>query len=230
MTDSYVPGDRARTAEGQALFASEDAAGRSTSEVAGDEAADLGEHAKDAGMHVADVAKGQASEVAGEVKYQAKDLMDQARSELTEQARTQQERAAKGLHSMSQQFIAMGENSGQSGMATDLVRRAGMRAGALADWLDVRDPGSLLEEVKDFARRRTGIFVAVAAVAGVAAGRLARAAMSGGSQGGEQLHASQGFRESPGFREPPAYREEPVYRGETTYGEGRFPGGGEPGL
>jgi len=131
---------------------------------------------------------------------------------------------------MSRQLGEMSENSGQSGMATDLVRRAGERAGAMADWLDVRDPGSLLEEVKDFARRRTGMFVAIAAVAGVAVGRLARAAMSGDSQGGEQSHPTPGVQGSDGFREEPVYRTEPVYPEEPGLGQGRFPEGGEPGL
>ncbi len=44
-----------------------------------------------------------------------------------------------------------------------------------SDWLAQRDPGSLLHEVKSFARRKPGVFIAGALVAGVVAGRLTRA-------------------------------------------------------
>jgi len=48
------------------------------------------------------------------------------------------------------------------------------RAEDAATWLDDRDPGSLLEEARGFARRRPGTFLAVAAGLGVVAGRLSR--------------------------------------------------------
>ena len=52
----------------------------------------------------------------------------------------------------------------------DVARRAGDAAG----WLDQRDPGSLLEEARGFARRRPMAFLAAAAGLGVVAGRLSR--------------------------------------------------------
>jgi hypothetical protein len=44
----------------------------------------------------------------------------------------------------------------------------------MADWLEQREPGDLLDEVRRFARRRPGAFVLGALVAGVVAGRMTR--------------------------------------------------------
>ena len=46
--------------------------------------------------------------------------------------------------------------------------------GDVAGWLDQRDPGSLVSEVKQFARQRPGAFLAAAALAGLVGGRLSR--------------------------------------------------------
>ena len=69
-------------------------------------------------------------------------------------------------------------------MAGNLVREAAQRTGSLAEWLNARDPGSVLDEVKSFARRRPGAFIAIAAVAGVAVGRADQV-------GGGQRHRIQ---------------------------------------
>ena len=50
---------------------------------------------------------------------------------------------------------------------------------SVASWLENRDPGSLLEEVKSFARQRPGTFLLVAAGAGLLAGRLGRSLQAG---------------------------------------------------
>ena len=99
------------------------------------------------GAHVAEVAKGEAGKVAGEAGRQARNLMDQARSEASDQAAQQQVRVASGLRKVSDQLQSMGDNA-EEGMAGNLVREAAQRTGSLAEWLDARDPGSVLEEVK----------------------------------------------------------------------------------
>src|SRR4029077_10670527 len=43
-----------------------------------------------------------------------------------------------------------------------------------AGWLADRDPGALLDEVRSFARRKPGTYLAIALGAGVLAGRLTR--------------------------------------------------------
>ena len=68
----------------------------------------------------------------------------------------------------------MARNSEQDGVATDLARQAADRAWQAAGWLTDRDPGSLLNEVRSFARRKPGTYLAIALGAGVLAGRLTR--------------------------------------------------------
>lgn len=131
-----------------------------------------------AGQHVADVTKDEIHRVSSETKRQAKDLYRQTQSELADQAATQQKRVASGLRTLGDELGSMAESSETQGVASDLAHQAATRAAGVAEWLDQRDPGSLLNEVKGFARRRPGTFIAVAAVAGVLAGRLTRSVVA----------------------------------------------------
>ncbi|MGO4301905.1 hypothetical protein [Leifsonia sp. RAF41] len=149
-----------------------------------DEAGRVAGSAADAGKAVAGTAKEQAKNVAGEATSQAKDLYHQTQRELRDQAAQQQERVASGLHSVGDELDQMASSSEQNGLATDLVRQAAQRTHSIAGWLDQRDPGSLLNEVKSYARRNPGTFIAAAAIAGALAGRLTRALASGGDDSG----------------------------------------------
>jgi hypothetical protein len=146
----------------------------SAAQVAKDEAGSVASTATDAGKHVAGVAGEQAGVVKQETTQQAKALLEQTRSELTEQASTQQQRVAGGLRSLSEELGSMAAKSEQPGMATDLARQASQRAEAIAGWLEDREPGHVLEEASRFARQRPGAFLALAAGAGLLAGRFAR--------------------------------------------------------
>ena len=55
---------------------------------------------------------------------------------------------------MAGELHSMAENSDQPGVASDLVRQAAERSSSVASWLDNRNPGSLVDEVKSFARQR----------------------------------------------------------------------------
>ena len=153
--------------------------GPSKSDIAKDEVGRVADSAVDAGKDVAEVAKDEAHEVAHEAKEQAKDLYRQTQQELREQAAVQQQRVADGLRSIGHELQQMARSSDQQGVASDLVGQAANRTQSVARWLDERDPGSLLREVKSYARRNPGTFIAVAALTGVVAGRLTRALASG---------------------------------------------------
>jgi hypothetical protein len=142
--------------------------------LAKEQTAHLGEEAAVSTKKVAGTAKDEAAGVAQETKRQAKDLFGEARGELIGQAKVQQERVAAGLRSAGDELGRMAESSEQPGVAADLVHQLASRADGVATWLEERDPGSLMREVKDFARRRPGTFIAIAAAAGIAAGRLTR--------------------------------------------------------
>lgn len=160
-----------------------DSSGRSTTDIAKDEAAGVGDTASEAGRRVAGTAKEQAGEVVGDAKDQARTLLDRTRGEVNDQASTQQTRAAESLRSLSSELHSMASSSQQSGTATQLAHEAADRTGRLADWLSDREPGDVLHEVSSFARRRPGTFLAIAAGAGVLAGRLTRGMAAGAPQG-----------------------------------------------
>lgn len=145
-----------------------------TKTAAKEEARQLGHEGAETAKQVGHTAKQEAGKVAHEAKAQVRGLVDELGSDLRSQAGAQQQKVAQGLRSMSDELRSMANNSEGSGTATSLVDQAAGKAGDVADWLDNRDPGSLLEEVKGFARRRPGVFLAVAAGAGLLAGRLAR--------------------------------------------------------
>ena len=148
--------------------------GQQTTEVAKEQAADVADSAKQAGSQVAQTVKEQAAGVTNEAGRQAKQLLAEAQSELSEQAAQQQQKVAGGLHALADELDGMVRGSEQDGVATDLARQAADKARQLGAWLEDRDPGSLLDEVRDFGRRRPGAYLAIAAGAGILAGRLAR--------------------------------------------------------
>lgn len=151
----------------------------STTGTAKDEASAVAGHAAGEVKNVAGTAKAEAANVATEVKTSARGLMLQAKADFTDQAGAQQQKAAEGIRAVSSQLSTMAEASDQPGVATDLVRQAAERSQSVATWLESRDPGSLLEEVKSFARQRPGTFLMVAAGAGLLAGRLGRSLQAG---------------------------------------------------
>ncbi|WP_420369569.1 hypothetical protein [Curtobacterium sp. L1-20] len=144
-----------------------DAAKGAAQDVAGD--------AKAKASDVAGTAKEQASKVASEATDHAKQLYGQASETLKQQAGEQQQRAAGGLRSLGEQLGRMADNDDEQGVAAKVVRDLSGRASSAAGFLENRDPGSLLDEVKSFAAKRPGTFIAIAAGAGILAGRLTKA-------------------------------------------------------
>src|SRR4051794_16277706 len=158
----------------------------STTDVAKDEARNLGQTAQQAGGQVASTAADQAKEVAQETQRQAKDLLDQGRSQLKEQTIAQQQKAAQGLTSLAQEMrgLADGTSSGAPGPARDLLQQAAGFVETFSDRLQNREPAQLLDEVRNFARRKPGTFLIGAALLGVAAGRLTRGIQAAHSDSG----------------------------------------------
>jgi hypothetical protein len=142
--------------------------------------------AAQAGKHVMQTAAGQGGQVAKEMGQTARGLVDQAQTELKDQAGMQQKRVAEGLRMLGDQLRSMAEQSGQPGMATNLVGDASSRVHRAADWLEHREPGQVVEEVRDFARHHPAAFLLGSAMAGVMVGRLTRNLAQSDGHGGEQ--------------------------------------------
>jgi len=152
--------------------------GGSTVETAKSEAANVKDTAADAASGVAAVAKSEVSNVATEAKYQTRTLVEQTRSELRGQVNNQQSQLASRLNSWASELGSMASKSDDSGPMTDLAHEASRRVGEISHWLDNHEPRDVLDEVKRFARRRPVTFLALAAAAGVVAGRVTRGAVA----------------------------------------------------
>jgi hypothetical protein len=134
--------------------------------------------AKESGRRVASTAAEQGKSVLDEGKAQARTLTHEVGQQAHEQSRVQKDKAASGLRSLGAELQSMADGrGGQSGVATDLAQQASAKVQDLAGWLDQREPGELLDEVRALARRKPGTFLLGALAAGVAAGRFTRGAV-----------------------------------------------------
>ncbi|MCG5464921.1 hypothetical protein AB0K35_33500 [Micromonospora sp. NPDC053740] len=149
-----------------------------------DQARQVGSEAAQAGGAVAQTAKEQGTEVGRETARQARNLYGEARSQLASQTGEQQRRAAGGLRSLADEMRSMAEQGGQAGPVTELARQAADRVQGVAGWLEQREPGDLITEARDYARRNPGTFLVGAAVLGVLAGRLTRGISAAGDDSG----------------------------------------------
>ncbi|WP_433264797.1 hypothetical protein ACQPWR_30775 [Micromonospora vinacea] len=166
-----------------------------TGQQARQEASRVGQQAAQAGGQVAHAAAEQGGQVAAEARRQAQQLTGEATGQLRDQAQTQQRRAAAGLRDLGQNLSSMAEQDGDSGMAGQVVRKAADAAQQAAGWLDQREPGEVLDEVRTYARQHPVTFLAGAAVAGLLVGRLTRGLASpaaGNGQGGASGAPSPG--------------------------------------
>lgn len=130
-----------------------------------------------AGGQVASTTAAQAGQVAAEIREQARDLLGEGRAQLQEQAVTGQHRAAEGLESAAHELRTMADH-GEGGLPSELARQGADRLHTLAGWLEQREPGDLLEEVRGWARAHPGTFLLGAALAGMVAGRLTSGAVA----------------------------------------------------
>lgn len=143
---------------------------------------DVGAQTARAGRDVAGSVKEQGEETLAEATRQARNLYGKARGQLTSQAGEQQRRAAGGLRSLAEEMRSMAEHNGQSGPVSEFARQSAEKVHLAANWLEKREPGDLLTEVRGYAKRNPGPFLVGAALLGVVAGRLIRNLASSGDQ------------------------------------------------
>lgn len=141
-----------------------------TTDVAKEQAAQVGQAAAGSGAEVAGTAKEQAGQVIGESIDQAKDLAGTVASTVQDQLRAQSGKVGEHLSKISSQ-LTEGDTSGVVGQ---VMTEAGQRLRGLAEHLERTGPEGLLEDVRRYARRSPGSFLLGAAAAGVVAGRLTK--------------------------------------------------------
>lgn len=149
----------------------------SKADAAKDQAKQVGQDGKQAAQNVAGTAASEAKSVAAEASSQAKDLFGTVSSEVQNQAGAQQQKVTEGLRGISDELKSMADKSDNQ-MVAGLVQQASQRAHTAAGWLDGREATEVLEDVKSFARRKPGTFLAIAAGTGFVVGRLTRGAVA----------------------------------------------------
>ncbi|WP_426323862.1 hypothetical protein [Microbacterium sp. E-13] len=185
-------------------------ANQSTGMGQGTDSGDMKERAKETvaevgagAKNVAEVAGEEAKSVAHDAKSAARGFLYETRAQLSDQASTQQRRAADALRSTSDEFagLANGTATG-SGIATNAARAVGEQTRKVADWLEQREPADIVYEVRTFARRHTGAFLAIAAGVGLVAGRLTKALVSDARDSSRASSGSLDYYGStqPGYR------------------------------
>lgn len=149
-----------------------------------DKAKEAASTAADQGKQVAGTAKEEVQNVAGTAKEQARnvvgDTVKQVQSQVGSQATSQRDKLSETLRTFGDDLEKMvqGEGSG-SGIAADIAREVSDRVRSISSQIENREPADLLDDVRSFARRKPGVFLLGALVAGVAAGRVFRATADG---------------------------------------------------
>lgn len=166
---------------------------KQTAGAAKDAASDVAGGAKEAGARVASTGKEQASRVAKDAMGQARDLYGQATSQLSEQAGVQQQKAAGTLHTFADDLGSMSQGA-QGGLAAELVQNLETRTRDIAGWLERHSPEDALDEVKQFAARRPGVFIALAAASGIVAARLTKALVAEAKSDDDDAPTASAFR------------------------------------
>lgn len=171
----------------QRSWAPGDAAGGAGADTTGvkERAAEAASRVGDAGRETARDAKERARGVAHQASDQAHGLVDRTRTELRSQVRSQQQHLAGGLRALEDELDQMAGGTQDPGYVSDLAQRAGDATGRAAQWFEDREPVDVLHEVEDFARRRPGLFIALAAGAGLLVGRFLRGAKDAPDSSGE---------------------------------------------
>jgi hypothetical protein len=137
------------------------------------------DRAKAGAADVVETAREETKHVVDEAGAQARSIVSDLRSLLSSEARSQTKRISSSVRQWSDELGTMAEGESPTKDAVRRVARSGRRA---ADYLESKDVEDVLDDVRDFARRRPGTFLAAAAIAGLAVGRLAKSSSNSSGQ------------------------------------------------
>ncbi|GGU24933.1 hypothetical protein [Streptomyces lavendofoliae] len=182
--DQSTPGAVARTAQEKAA----ESAG-----MVGDKAAE-----------VAGTAKEQVAGLTQEATAQARDLVGELRGQLRDQAHSQTQRLAENVRQLSDELREMSENGKPDSGVGGVVRQISDGGRQVADRLEQRGPDGLVSDLQDFARRRPGVFLAGAALAGFVVARAGKGVSAAGSSDSSSPVASGQRDDGPRYTTPSA--------------------------
>jgi hypothetical protein len=129
---------------------------------------------------VAGEARQGAADVVQEAKEQARDLVAEARQELGQKAEQEVHHLAGGMEHLSEELRAMADARPES-TAAQAVRQAADALDRTARQLQEGGLEAPTRQLKTYARRNPGRFLAYAFAAGMVSGRLTRNLASGGN-------------------------------------------------
>ncbi|MFE5620557.1 hypothetical protein ACFQ8S_00555 [Streptomyces virginiae] len=181
------------------------AAAHTVQEKAGESVSLVGDKA----VEVGGTAKEQAANVVGEATAQARDLVGELRTQLTSQAETQTQRLAENIRRLSQELRELGENGKPDSTMADMARQLADGGQQVASHMDKRGPDGLVSDLQNFARRRPGVFLAGAALAGFVVARAGKGVSAAASPETAGPPAVDGGSASPAGR-PTAGRDTPA--------------------
>jgi hypothetical protein len=177
-----------------------------------DHAAEVAQTAREQAGQVAGTMKEQATQVADEVKAQGRQVVDRTKEQLREQGDTQARQAAQSLRTLADEARALADGRpDDAGPVADYVRQASERIEGVAQRVEERGAQGMVEDLERFGRRRPGMFLAGAAVAGFVAGRLIRGAAAAsedrGAAGDARTSAMRGMPGGPQYAGATSVRE-----------------------
>ncbi|GGW16400.1 hypothetical protein GCM10018980_18920 [Streptomyces capoamus] len=152
-----------------------------TGQTAKEQASATADQAKQAAGEVSGTATEQARTVVGEAREQAGTVVRDLRGRVTDEVEGQARRAAGTLRQWSDDLAALTQKASGDSPARSLLSQAADGGHRTADYLEENGVGGLVEDLQGFARRRPGVFLGAAALAGFVAGRLAKAGTAGKS-------------------------------------------------
>lgn len=139
------------------------------------EAEQFKNQAASSGERVLDTAKEKAEDVKAEAAHQAQDLASQVREDLQKYLGPQQQRLAATVRSISDEINALSQGQQpQTNYVAGLLGNASGYVDTLATSIEQKDSQELLNDVRRFAARKPGIFLAAALGVGLLAGRATR--------------------------------------------------------
>ncbi|MCF1512725.1 hypothetical protein [Streptomyces glomeratus] len=182
---------------------------------AGQEAAAVGNQATQAVEEVTRTAVEQARTVAGEARAQAGDVARDLRSRMVEEAESQVRRGAGTMRQWAGELAEIADTAAGDSSVKSVLSEASRRGRHAAQYIEERGAEGLVSDVQDFARRRPGLFLGGALLAGFTVGRLAKAGsrasagVTGGSPTPPQSSARQSGQSPAGQPEIPDYPYDP---------------------
>ncbi|WP_052460009.1 hypothetical protein [Tessaracoccus massiliensis] len=150
-------------------------------------AGDVKDTAVDAGRDVLDTAKAEAAQVADEAKHQGRRLLDESVGELRSQAGTLQAKLADTVDAFAEELGVLSANTESDGPLTHFAGDAHDWGRKASTWLRDNEPDQVLTSVRRYAARNPWTFLAIAAGAGLIAGRVARSLRDANADDAPQL-------------------------------------------